>query len=351
MNKNKIVSIKLVWALVVGAALLLGADAWAAEKQPVNVIFETDMGNDVDDALALDMLYKYVDAGRVNLLAIMLNKESDASARFVDIMGTYYGHPNVPIGVVRHGADCHADAVQYCENVVGKKKADGTPYYATTLADVKNLPDAHTLYRKILAGQKDGSVVIVSIGFSTNLSRLVDSKPDRYSRLNGVQLMKRKVKMVSVMAGSSAAVPVPEYNVIKDTVAANNFFAKCPVPIVCSPFEVGIKIMYPYEQGIKDMYAEDHPVRVGYEVYHPKHEDTPTWDLTSVLYAVETDSAYFNRRMPGRATVDGKGCTHFKEVARGANFSFLATPTNAQAKRVERRFLEIIGTPPANKRK
>ena len=180
MNKNKIVSMKLVGALVVGAALLLGADAWAAEKQPVNVIFETDMGNDVDDALARDMLYKYVDAGRVNLLAIMLNKESDASARFVDIMGTYYGHPNVPIGVVRHGADCHADAVQYCENVVGKKKADGTPYYATTLTDVKNLPDAHTLYRKILAGQKDGSVVIVSIGCSTNLSRLVDSKPDRY---------------------------------------------------------------------------------------------------------------------------------------------------------------------------
>ena len=39
MNKNKIVSMKLVGALVVGAALLLGADAWAAEKQPVNVIF------------------------------------------------------------------------------------------------------------------------------------------------------------------------------------------------------------------------------------------------------------------------------------------------------------------------
>lgn len=338
----------LVASLMLAFCGVTAQKAVAAGNEPVNVIFETDMGNDVDDALALDMLYKYVDAGRVNLLAIMLNKEGEASARFVDIMNTYYGHPNVPIGVVRNGADCHADAIQYCETVNGKKKADGTPYYATTLADVKNLPDAHTLYRKILSRQKDGSVVIVSIGFSTNLSRLVDSKADKYSKLNGVQLMRRKVRMVSVMAGSSAATPVPEYNVIKDTVAAGNFFAKCPVPIVCSPFEVGIKIMYPYEQGIKDMYAEDHPVRVGYEAYHPKHEDTPTWDLTSLLYAVETDSAYFNRRMPGRVTVDGKGCTHFKEVSKGANFSFLATPTDAQAKRVERRFLELIGTPPAN---
>ena len=28
-----------------------------AQRQ--NIIFETDMGNDVDDALAIDMLYKY----------------------------------------------------------------------------------------------------------------------------------------------------------------------------------------------------------------------------------------------------------------------------------------------------
>lgn len=28
-----------------------------------NIIFETDMGNDVDDAWALDMLHKYADRG------------------------------------------------------------------------------------------------------------------------------------------------------------------------------------------------------------------------------------------------------------------------------------------------
>ena len=29
------------------------------------IIFETDMGNDVDDAWALDMLHKYADEGRL----------------------------------------------------------------------------------------------------------------------------------------------------------------------------------------------------------------------------------------------------------------------------------------------
>jgi len=35
------------------------------------------------------------------------------------------------------------------------------------------LPDAHTLYRKILAKQPDSSVTIISIGFSTNIARLL----------------------------------------------------------------------------------------------------------------------------------------------------------------------------------
>ena len=31
----------------------------ASQHSPISVIFETDMGNDIDDALALDMIYKY----------------------------------------------------------------------------------------------------------------------------------------------------------------------------------------------------------------------------------------------------------------------------------------------------
>lgn len=33
------------------------------------------MGNDIDDALALDMLYKYIENGQINLLAIPTSKK------------------------------------------------------------------------------------------------------------------------------------------------------------------------------------------------------------------------------------------------------------------------------------
>ena len=62
------------------------------EKQDnlINVIFDTDIGNDIDDVLALDMLYKYMDSGRLKILGIMNNKDSQYSTEFIDIMNTWY---------------------------------------------------------------------------------------------------------------------------------------------------------------------------------------------------------------------------------------------------------------------
>ena len=52
----------------------------------LKVIFETDMGNDIDDALALDMLYKYSDLGKINLLGVSSNKDDRYSAEFIDVL-------------------------------------------------------------------------------------------------------------------------------------------------------------------------------------------------------------------------------------------------------------------------
>ena len=48
--------------LMVIPVLLLGCGTGKKQVNgdgAINFIFETDMGNDVDDALALDMIYKY----------------------------------------------------------------------------------------------------------------------------------------------------------------------------------------------------------------------------------------------------------------------------------------------------
>ena len=42
----------------------------AVQSGKLNIIFETDIGNDVDDAMALDMIYKYLDQDRSWLISI-----------------------------------------------------------------------------------------------------------------------------------------------------------------------------------------------------------------------------------------------------------------------------------------
>ena len=58
----------------------------------LNIIFETDMGNDVDDAMAMDMLYKYLDQDKINLLAVMINKSAAAPAEQRRSPGTHGQH-------------------------------------------------------------------------------------------------------------------------------------------------------------------------------------------------------------------------------------------------------------------
>ena len=58
----------------------------AQNTKPQAVIFETDMGNDIDDAMALDLLFKNMDQGNINLLAVSVHKNNPHSAEYINIM-------------------------------------------------------------------------------------------------------------------------------------------------------------------------------------------------------------------------------------------------------------------------
>ena len=62
------------------------------------------------------------------------------------------------------------------------------------------------LLRQTLAGRPDRSVVIVQVGFSTNLARLLDSPADDVSPLKGRDLVAAKVRLLSLMAGAFAPI-------------------------------------------------------------------------------------------------------------------------------------------------
>ena len=338
---------KLFHTLAVCMAVLLSGCTSEPKSDCLDVIFETDIGNDIDDALALDMLYKYMDQGIIKLSAVMANKCAPEVGEYMDIMNTWYGYPDIPVGIVREGAD---DAWgRYAREVVALKNEDGTPMFKRTHGDYDKLPDAHILYRKILASKPDHSVVISSVGFSTNLARLLDTPADENSPLTGKELVAQKVKLLVPMAGNMEDPKYVEYNVERDLPAAKKVFAEWPTPIVVSPFELGLAIEYPGKSIECDFtWVSQHPMVESYKSFGDGsvQYDRPTWDLTSVLYAVEGDK-WFTVSDPGTIRITDEGNSIFTPSADGTFRYLKATPE--QAGGINRRFKEIITLKPANK--
>jgi inosine-uridine nucleoside N-ribohydrolase len=293
--------------------LILAMVAPASAANPLHVIFDTDMGNDVDDALALAMLHALASRGEVKLLAVTVSKDNPWAAEYVRLVDEYYGRGSIPVGIVRDG----------------KEKQDGL--YVRQVCELHGrhldkaaVQDAVELLRKTLAGESDGAVTLIQVGFSTNLARLLDSAPDRYSNLSGMDLVKKKVRLLTVMAGNFAE-PKREYNVMIDIPAATKLFATWPTDIYISGFEVGAAILYP-AVSIENDFPKDNPVAEAYRLYEKMPYDRPTWDLTTVLYDLRPDRGYFGVSQPGDVLVSANGTTSFQPNPQGKRYLLKVDP-------------------------
>ena len=338
-----------LWALLISIMAFVGCSSKDAaktteENTPLSIIFDTDMGNDVDDALALDMLYKYMEEGRINLLAIPTTKKSEYCPGYIDIMNTWYGH-NIPIGVVENGTD-KDNSSHFIQTACELKTDNGKPAFERTVTNYADFLKSVSLYRKVLSGQPDSSVVIVSVGFSTNLAQLLDSQSDEYSPLSGKDLVKKKVKYVSAMMGQMQDTAFKEFNVYCDIPSAQKFVNEWPTPIVASPYEVGDAILFPAKCIENDFkWKTPNPLVVGYENYMEMPYDRQTWDMTSVLYVVENDKNFFGNSGPGTISIDDTGATTFSPNANGKH-SYL-TVNEEQTQTIKDYFIRFITQKPA----
>lgn len=323
--------------------IVLGWSAVSSAQVAVNIIFDTDMGNDVDDALALAMLHAFQTRHEVNLLAVTVTKDNQWAAPYVDLVNTFYGRPEIPIGTVRNGKTPESNPMIQVPSE--RRRPDGAFVYPHRILDGTGAPEAVSLLRRTLARQPDASVVIVQVGFSTNLARLLDTKPDATSSLDGHGLVSRKVRLLSVMAGNFFD-GKPEFNLAQDVPAAAKLFREWPTPIVVSGFEIGAAMLLPASRIEYDFaYVQNHPVADAYRSYMKMPYDRPTWDLTAVLYAVRPDDAYFSLSPPGTITVLPDGGSRFDASAEG-NHRYLVLTDEQRVKTLEA-MIVLASQPPA----
>ena len=329
----------LACCLVAFCTLLCACTAGAA---PVKIIFDTDVGNDVDDVLALSVLHALQSRGECELLAVTITKPDELAGPFVDAMNTFYGRPGIPIGFTHAGLT----NVPSSFLPLAEARDGGQPRYLHRLKRSSDAPEATALLRQILSRQPDHSVVLVQVGYFSNFAALLDTPGDASSPLAGRELVQQKVKLLSVMAGSFKPNGHDlEYNVTQHLAASKRLARNWPTPVVWSGFEIGIAVPYPAVSIERDFcYVPHHPAAEAYCLYNPPPHERPTWDLTSALYAVRPDRGYFGLSAPGQVTVEEDGFTRFTPAPEGRDH-FL-TLSEAQIPRVKEALVELASQPP-----
>jgi hypothetical protein len=229
------------------------------------------MSSDCDDTGALAIAHQFANNGEAEILAVMVNDGDPYTPACVDAINTYYGRPGIPVGV---GKNLPIATVSPYTRQVAQSFPNRLP---------NPIPDAVMLYRKILSEQPDHSVVIVSIGFLTNLKNLLLTNTDQYSPLNGVDLVNRKVSYAAVMGGKyPSSFTSPEFNFTNDAYATLVFNNTFPRPIMFTGFEIGVQIL----TGSGLYNPQKNPVALAYQLYVGAGNNRNSWDPSAVFCAV-----------------------------------------------------------------
>ena len=200
-----------------------------------NFILGTDWWTDCDDAVAVRLISRFVNDGKIGLSGVVINACMDYSVASLKGFFNAEGIVDIPIGIDFEATDF-----------------GGRPPFQKNLAkklcpDISNSDAEHgvRLYRRLLANAKE-KIEIIEIGFLQVVAALLKSEGDDISEKNGIELVKEKVSKFWVMAGKWDKDGEKEHNFCLNERSRNagyEFCNLCPVPVTFLGFEVGFDVI------------------------------------------------------------------------------------------------------------
>lgn len=275
----------LAWLVV----LILISSCPAQQVVPRNVILDTDISSDSDDAGAVAVLHRLVGQQQREILAMMVSSGDPWGAGALQVLNSHFQRPDIPIGVA--SGETVIDPSAYTEAVAALGGYD----------ENFSAEEAVALYRRILAAQPDHSVTIVSIGYLTNLRQLLLFSGGDDGSPSGLDLVRQKVGLLVCMGGEYPH--GREWNFYQDPTATAYVVENWPTPIVYAGFELGKKVIT--GAGLRAL-AETDPLRLSYQL-HNNLQGRPSWDQIAVLYAAgdkKTRKQFFELSEPGVNHID-----------------------------------------------
>ena len=150
------------------------------------IIFDTDLGGDIDDGGALAIIHQAVNKGCASLLACTSSTTNPNSVAAIDAINEYYGH-KVEVGTTKlipEGETINRkEYLKNCDTWYGKYVNDN--YHHTYTKD--NARDAVKVLREVLSknitDDIDDKVTIIVVGTIINIEGLLKSKPDELRQI------------------------------------------------------------------------------------------------------------------------------------------------------------------------
>lgn len=274
-----------------------------------NIILDTDLGGDCDDASAIALANKFHNRKEANVLAMTYSNNNASGALLTDAINGYYGN-NFPMGILKN----NVLKIEY-----GNDFADKALDILKVKKDFGKLKNANDLYYEKMIDAENKSVSVICIGQLRNIATFLNSD---FNGVSGSEIFNRKVKELYIMGGyfnqesenhSFCGFVMPgEYNIVTDLDSAHTVMNKVTCEITFCDFDVGVDVLT-FEE-FSTNYNEKYPVSVCYKLY--QNGARHSWDPLTVLYAIKGDNEYFTSEK-GNVTITEKGRTIFVEEPDG----------------------------------
>jgi len=299
------------------------------DTEPIPIILDTDMDLDCDDAGALAVLQALMDFNEAKILGVIVDVPFEASAKCVLIINNYYKRLEIPVGLLEDTDyekgkkyQLYRDAKKQLAKIRDYYTKAVVEKYSSDLTGSQKIWESVNLYRHLLSNSEDHSVVIVAVGLLTALKALLDSPPDNLSPLNGIDLVKMKVKKLVTMGIGRFPSAQAEFNWLMDWVSARYVISYWPTDLVVQ--SNGIQFLTGNKLSIRTPVSN--PVRKIYETYlkGPRRGNF-SWDLITAFYGVRGSEPYLEEKKGYRLILEPElGKNHWIPVENHEfNHSFL----------------------------
>jgi inosine-uridine nucleoside N-ribohydrolase len=302
-------------------------------ENEVRIIFDSDLGPDYDDVGALAFLHAMADSGKAEILATLSSNKHELVAPAIDVINTYFGRSDLPIGAPKSKGVDMGSTQHWADSIVAR--------YPHKVKSTSDVPDAVSIYRKILSQQPDKSVTIVTVGFLTNLSNLLLSQSDNISPLTGKEIIEKKVAKLISMAGKFPE--GREFNVFMDSSASKFVFENWPGEIIFTGFEIGWNIRTGLQ--LIESPEQNSPVKDVFRICIPMSEEDKSgrmsWDETAVLIGVYGTEGFFDIER-GKIIINNNGSNRWESDPSGRHIYVIQKMSVPEiSKFIEERMMHI----------